>query len=138
MKTRNLILAIMAVFWGTSCDPAYEVQFKIDNKTESHLVVTHRDLFFPQTGEEPEVKEGTTDLPANSRLILKELSGIGQTTSSLMNEIDALRFDSIFIEKITGEKINIDVMDISNWDKIHPSGNSNTGIIQLVIDDDDF
>ncbi len=132
-KLLLLLIPILLV----SCDPAFEVEYIINNQSNEHLLMTQNVQYFDSLDNFVE-KEEMFNLHPDNKMIVNLRFGIGHNTRVEMDNTFSLPFDTVHVETASGKSIQLDVMDFSNWEKVYPNKDYNTGRIILELSNDDF
>lgn len=132
MKMKSLLMtttAIACILLAAACDPAYQVEYEIQNDSETTVTI-EVDHF---TGAMD------TNIIANgTRLIFFNDSGLGRSTERYLDRLEGLPFE-ISIVNSNGVVYKKDALDISNWEKISPDNEySTTGRVRLRVRPEDF
>lgn len=125
MKTINLLFLIITFMTLISCDPFYQVEFEIDNTSSHSLEIKY---FSPL--------DSTTIvnvISGQTKLTFFEISGIGQKTETVLDELESLPFDSIFITVLDSVSLKKDPNDFDNWQKLNPESDSSPGTVKLFL-----
>lgn len=121
--------AIACIMLAAACDPAYQVEYEIQNDSET--TVTIRTDHFTGLMDTSIIANGT-------RLIFFNDSGLGRTTEKYLDQVEGLPFE-ISIVNSNGIVYKKDPLDISNWEKIYPDSEySAIGRVRLTVRPEDF
>jgi hypothetical protein len=121
------ILSVAFIFTCTSCDPVSNVDFIIENNTDSSI----RILF-----EDPYRAGVDTSVIANyTRLIFYHEFDIGKSTKDYLDDLHAIPANLLDIENSQGKAYNKSELDISLWRKIV---RDEFGTVTLSVTNEDF
>lgn len=129
MRQCLLLFIIMLGLTSTGCDPVFDVDFVIKNKSQHALLIT---------SENPWADRDTNFISPQTQLVITGIFGIGRSTEKFISELEIIPFDSLIINNDLGQQYAKDALDIRNWEKHQPSKNRPIGRVELTIVDEDF
>ena len=120
-------LALFFILMG--CDPAYEVEYVIDNTSDYKIVIESEDNF---------ENRDTSIISSHTKLVFYEDWGIGSNTESYLDALDFIPLKIINIHSIDHIEYNKDELDITNWNKYYHFSRGGTGEVVLFVRNEDF
>lgn len=112
-----------------SCDPAYEVDYKIKNNTEASIQIL---MDYQGTVSD------TNIISSGMSLVILHHFGIGSNTREYLHDLSVLPMELSIFDN-TGHSYNKSEEDLANWDIYNLERKADgLGIVQLEIRPEDF
>lgn len=125
---RALVFLSTFLILTSSCDPAYDIDYTIDNDTDHSLTISWKYRDYIETNY----------IAGQTKLTIYNHFGLGDDTKGVMEKTNFLPFTELNIKNKNGKTVNKDLLDINNWVKNYPRKNDNTGSIVLYLEENDF
>ena len=114
----------------TSCDPAYHVDYEIDNSSPYRMEINYRDVYSDSLI--------SNTISGGTRLIFYNEFGIGYCTERYMERLNELPVSDFEIVVLDTVELSFDEQDIERWVKFFPDRNSDIGSIKLQLNSASF
>lgn len=126
---KHLVIIFLSLVLA-SCDPAYDIDYIIQNESEGDLQISGISGFADSLG--------TNIISDKTSLIIYEHSGLGISTKGYLKSLEEPYLFSLSVQNENEINYTNDILDITRWEIQNPSDGSSTGRVTLVVTKEDF